>query len=223
MEKGVVYSIRVAYSTGACEYDVKISIPNAVREITAEETTLVDKFTFANQINTYTYTAPVSGKYRFETTERTNGYNVQLRIFDANNNRIVRETNNGTVDMEKDVKYRIEVEYDTELCSYNLEIGVPKEVKEVSAGKAIADSITYVHQENRYTFTPSSSGEYVVKASNRTNDYNVEIYMYDANNNRILRNHNEGIVNLTSGTLYTIYVCYVDNLCDYSLTVKNNS
>ena len=220
MEKGVVYSIRVAYSTGACEYDVKISIPNAVREITAEETTLADKFTFANQINTYTYTAPVSGKYRFETTERTNGYNVQLRIFDANNNRIVRETNNGTVDMEKDVKYRIEVEYDTELCSYNLVIGVPKEVKEITAGKAIADSITYVHQENRYTFTPSSSGEYVVKASDRTNDYNVEIYMYDANNNRILRNHNEGTVNLTSGTLYTIYVCYVDNLCDYSLTVK---
>ena len=35
-------------------------------------------------------------------------YNVQLRIFDANNNRIVRETNNGTVNMEKDVKYRID-------------------------------------------------------------------------------------------------------------------
>lgn len=220
MEIGVVYSIRVAYSTGACEYDVKISIPNAVREIVAEETSLADKFTFVNQINTYTYTAPVSGKYRFETTDRTNGYNVQLRIFDANNNRIVRETNNGTVDMEKDVKYRIEVEYDTELCSYNLVIGVPKEVKEISAGKTIADSITYVYQENRYTFTPSSSGEYVVKASDRTNDYSVEIYMYDANNNRILRNHNEGTVNLTSGTLYTIYVCYVDNLCDYSLTVK---
>ena len=220
MEKGVVYSIRVAYSTGACEYDVKVSIPNAVREITLEETTLADKFTFTNQINTYTYTAPLSGKYRFETTDRTNGYNVQLRIFDANNNRIVRETNNGTVDMEKDVKYRIEVEYDTELCSYNLVIGVPNDVKEITAGKAISDSITYVHQENRYTFTPNSSGEFVVKASNRTNDYNVEIYMYDANNNRILRNNNEGTVNLTSGTLYTIYVCYVDNLCDYSLTVK---
>ena len=220
MEKGVVYSIRVAYSTGACEYDVKVSIPNAVREITLEETTLADKFTFTNQINTYTYTAPLSGKYRFETTDRTNGYNVQLRIFDANNNRIVRETNNGTVDMEKDVKYRIEVEYDTELCSYNLVIGVPNDVKEITAGKAISDSITYVHQENRYTFTPNSSGEFVVKASNRTNDYNVEIYMYDANNNRILRNNNEGTVNLTSGTLYTIYVCYVDNFCDYSLTIK---
>ncbi len=220
MEKGVVYSIRVAYSTGVCEYSIKVSIPNDVKEITAEEKIVADKFTFANQINTYTYTAPISGKYRFEATDRTSGYNVQLRIYDANNNRIVRETNNGTVDMEKDVKYRIEVEYDTELCSYNLVIGVPNAVKAISSGKSVTDSITYVHQENRYTFTPSSSGEYTVKASNRTSDYNVEIYMYDANNNRILRNHNEGTVTLTSGTLYTIYVCYVDNMCDYTLTVS---
>lgn len=220
MEKGVVYSIRVAYSTGACEYDVRISIPNAIREITAEEKNIPDKFTFANQINTYTYTAPLSGKYRFETVDRTNGYNVQLRIYDANNNRIVMESNNGTVDMEKDVKYRIEIEYDTELCSYNLVIGVPNEVKEISLVKAVADSITYVNQENRYTFTPSSSGEYIVKASNRTNDYNVEIYMYDANNNRVLCENNEGRVTLTSGTLYTIYVRYVDNRCDYNLTIS---
>ncbi len=220
MEKGVVYSIRAAYSTGACEYDIKISIPSATKEISGEETTVPDKFAFANQINTYTYIAPVSGKYRFETSDRTNGYNVQLRIYDANNNRIVGETNNGTVDMEKDVKYRIEIEYDTELCSYNLVIGVPNEVKTISAGKAISDSIKYVNQENRYTFTPGSSGDYVVKASNRTNEYNVEIYMFDANNNRVLRENNEGTVSLTAGTLYTIYVCYIDNLCDYSIKIS---
>lgn len=45
---------------------------SAAKEISGEETTIPDKFAFANQINTYTYTAPVSGKYRFETSDRTN-------------------------------------------------------------------------------------------------------------------------------------------------------
>lgn len=222
MEQGVVYSVNVRYSTGFCNYNLKISIPNAPREIAVQETIIEDSFTFANQINIYNYTAPISGRYRFETKNRTNGYNVHLRIYDANDNRIVRETNDGTVDMEKGVKYRIEIEHDTELCSYNLVIGVPHEIRNIADGEFVADTISYVHQVNRYTFTPGFSGEYKIVANGRTNDYNVEVYMYDANGNRVLREYNEGVTTLTAGTLYTIDVCYIDNLCDYNLIVSPN-
>lgn len=220
MSEGVVYTIYVKYSTGLCNYSIKISVPNEVKEISGETKQVSDKFDFANQINVYTYTAPISGKYRFECNNRTNGYNVKLRIYDANENRIVNETNNGTVSLDKDVKYRIEIEYDTDLCSYDLVIGVPKDFKIITAGKAVSDSISYVDEENRYNFTPSSSGEYNITANNRTNDYNVRIEIYDANNQRVFSEINEGKVTLTAKTLYAIYVRYVDNLCDYNFSIS---
>lgn len=221
MEQGVVYLIKVIYSSGACEYDLNLSIPDEIIDISAEEYLIADEISFENQINTYSYVAPVSGKYHFECSDRTNGYDVELRIYDANNKRILRDKNDGTVELEKDVKYRIEVEYGSELCTYNLAIGVPKEIQNISVeSSSISDELTFTDQVNRYMFKPENSGKYHIAANNRTNDYKVEIFVYDSNEKRILRVQNEGSAELEAGTLYRIEVQYVDNLCSYVLEIN---
>lgn len=220
LQKGTNYSIYVQYDSGACDYDFKLSIPSEIKNIAQDVKTVSDTIAFENQINRYEYIAPVSGRYRFDCTNRTDGYNVQIRMFDANGNRVLREDNAGTIELTKGSKYSVEVEYSTGLCSYTLNIGVPNEPQKLDAGNvSVAGRIGFVDQENEYQYTPSSSGTYKVSAVSRTNDYNVQIYVYDSNNNRLMREHNEGQVQLETGVLYKIWYCYAGELCDYTVSI----
>ena len=221
MQKGTSYKIYVEYESGVCEYDLRLSIPSDTQTIEPDAKEVGGAIAFENQINRYEYTAPVTGKYRFDCVERTDGYNVHLRLYDANGNRLLRETNAGTVDLTSGSKYTIEIEYNTGLCSYSLHIGVPNEAQKLSAGKvSVNGRIGYVDQQNAYQYTPSSSGTYKISVTNRTNDHNVAVWVYDSNDNRRMRETNEGQVELEAGMLYTIWCIYNGELCDYTLNVS---
>jgi hypothetical protein len=129
-------------------------------------------------INWYSYTAPVSGRYGFRADSISGGSGAEITFRDANgktlsNNTLnaagevrngnvilVRKTNSSSsMDFEAGRSYLIEVKTQSGTGSYSIKIDVPKQIAE---GQSVSGTISDSAQVDRYYFTASSNGEYLV-------------------------------------------------------------
>ena len=61
--EGVEYKIEVVQSSGMVNYTINIGAPNNVESVVGK--TISGDFYYIDQENSYKYTAPVSGNYKF--------------------------------------------------------------------------------------------------------------------------------------------------------------
>lgn len=181
------------------------------------------------ETDTYSFTASVSGRHRFDLNDMINGFNVKLYVYDSAGNNVGSSNNieNGrgiTCTLEKDHIYSIEVQSRNGTGNYNLVIGQPKETIEITAKNVIYDSIEYGEQLNCYTFTAPIDGIYRFDMSDMINGFNVKLYIYDAlgysmGGSSHIENNRGVTVTLKAGETYTIEATQRGNFGSYTLTV----
>jgi len=77
--------------------------------------------TYQDQKDSYQYTAPVTGTYRFDTNLSAGG-KVKLVINGENGDYIDSNINNLTINLEANKTYILVVEYYSNICDYDVDI-----------------------------------------------------------------------------------------------------
>lgn len=224
LEKGT-YKIIVQYCRNTGSYQFTIGNQKAGTNINSYNV-VKDSVEFTKQENCYSFTPTVSGVYRFDFTDMI--YDTEIHFVIKNHlGEPKKDTwfNGGEgckIDLEAGEKYAIYVVQGRGLTNYTLTIGKPIHIKKIEEGKKVTGSISFTDQENRYTFTPSSSRKYTLSVDTSTWE-NWYLKIIDKNQVPVkLNKKNDGLyeISLTAGQTYTIYCYYKETLTDYSFTIK---
>lgn len=222
------YKIKVEQDYLTCDYSINIGVPTDTQAINGNKIT--GTIRYEDQENTYTYVAPRTGLYHFDFDTSDVSANYSFKIVNSKNAKVcstnysASKLNGSTVTLEEGMTYTIIVGYDFKTCDYEVSIGVPNGVQQVS-GNTITGSISYRDQENTYKYTATQTGTYVFKLgiSNKNADYNIKIKT--SNNSSKGSGHYawdyfDGIeTNLTAGETYTIIISYEYLTCDYTVDI----
>ncbi len=215
---GEKYTIQVEYYSKLSKYKLAIGCPDKITDISGK-TYIAGEIRYKDQINVYTYTPTITGRYRIELAERTADNNIYLRIKDKNE-KILKDTpNHTTVDLVAGEKYTIEAQYVANLSKYVLTLGVPNDIINITGIVNLNGEIKFKDQINRYVYTPIYSGTYYFDLINRTEDASVGIEIRDKNE-RVLKNTtNKCKVALAAGEQYSVDISHYTKNCTYLLSV----
>lgn len=161
-DKGEIYTIVVSEYEGLLEkYQVSINVPN--EPVTVTSKSFSGKIRYEDQEDTYYYTAPRKGVYRFDFDVSDVNSGLQFFLYDSKNDVLVDGVScehGATVDLDKGKKYRIVVEqYEGLQKWYKGKIGVPLKTKKITSFP-VKGTLKYKDQCNIYTFVPTRTGEY---------------------------------------------------------------
>lgn len=160
--KDELYTIIIEEYQGLLEsYSVSIGVPKEPINIT--ENQFGGSLDYIDQCDTYYYTAPRTGRYRFDFDSSNVNNPFYFHMYDSKMEEIGwRYSNNDgiTMDLVKDETYEIHInESEGLLENYSVTVGVPKKTKTISKFP-INGSITYTDQCDIYKYTAPYSGEY---------------------------------------------------------------
>jgi hypothetical protein len=227
---GTTYTIQVSQYSNRPPYTLNIGTQKETVNITGF-TEVSDSIQFNGQINSYTYTAPSSGQYRFEVTGQSGGQ-VNIAVFDSTGNRLDRTqwgVNNGdglTIsNIVAGTTYTIQVMQYSNRPPYKLSIGTQKETVNITGLTEVKDSIQFNGQINIYTYTAPSSGQYRFEITGQSGGQ-VNIAVFESTGNRLDRtqwgvNNGDGLTisNISAGSTYTIHIMQYSNRPSYNLRV----
>jgi len=224
---GETYTLSVnGRDTGT--YVLNVGEPKATTDISAYNK-ITDKTEYNDQLNVYTYTAPVSGQYRFNFTEIVSGAELIVNIYNRLEAEIGYnywcENNEGvTVALEAGETYTIHVAQRESLTNYIMSVGVATSAIDVSSYTVINDRISFIDQINHYTFTAPSTSKYYFSMSNLVDDTEVrfEILNYLGETvayNNWCGNGDSVSADMTAGQTYTLRVSYRSACSDYTINV----
>lgn len=188
----------------------------AIRDIT-NETTITDKILEDGQKNSYSYTAMISGTYRFSVDPNA-GTDVWLKVCGEDDNIINSGLNTISVDLEMGKTYIFSIEYQNGICDYTVEIGVPSSIRDITGTTNVTGSITYQGQEDKYLYTASIAGTYRFD-TNLSSGGSVRIHLYGENGNSIDYGYDALTVELEAGKRYVLSVEYRNGVCDYTVNI----
>ena len=236
LEKGQKYNVIVTQSRKFGTYTLVIGAPKVTQDITSYHK-VNDSIEYIDQVNYYSYTAPRDGKYRFElmTDYAANGERItlDLTLKDADG-KVIRGPEYGTegvgisYDLVKGEKYLIEVEHDRGLGAYTLVVGEQKETVNITGKKFVRDSVEFKDQINKYTFVPSTDGDYRfqiedMKQSESDQIRHIRIRVKDTQDNLIGKGgsvtaRGQGTtVSLKAGTKYIVEIEQDERFFSYTL------
>lgn len=229
LESNSFYSIKIKQMSNIDNYTLTIGQPKLNTDI-SNYFIINDSIEFKDQMNIYTYTPTITGRYRFNFSEIQHGIKLSLGVYDSKNNRVGYNNNLGnnsgiTVDLTANEKYSIQIGQNGDFGKYILNIGKQKEIKDVSDYTQINDSIEFTDQRNIYTYTPKIDGNYYIGFSEIINGVDMTLFVKNKlgetlkNNNYTIRNNDGVSYNLKGGEQYTIYVVYRNNYSTYQMNI----
>ena len=189
MQAGETFQVQVQQYTGLDSYTLSIGNQKETLDITGY-TVVEDSIEFRDQRNVYLFTPPITGRYRFEISDLTEGtdHEVNLLVYnsgggeEASTSYGIMNGDGLTIrDMQAGETYQIQVRHYSGYDSYNLNIGYQKESVDISGYNIVADSIQYRDQNNVYFFTPTVAGRYRFEISNLTKGSSNEVNLYVLN------------------------------------------
>lgn len=229
LEKGCTYSIAVMSYSGVGNYTLTVGQPKEIVEVTSREV-VHDSIEYIDQVNEYTFIPSISGVYRFDLNDMVNGFNVKLYIYDSLGYRVggysgVRNGDGATVEMVADAAYTIRVEQYSDLGEYTLMMGKQLSTQDVTEKNMFTGHVTYTDQNNKYIYTPSTSGEYIFTLRNMVSGFNVKFYVYDSLNYRVggysgAKNDSEITVDMNAYEEYTIHLIQYSGYGNYEVSIS---
>ena len=222
LKKGQTYTLSVQQKGNYYgEYTINAGVQKEYLEV-GDYTTIYDSFEFVHQQNGYTFVPKVSGTYCFGVSGLPEGYSCGIQVVNAAGKTI---SNDGWYYTYSDkegqevslsagqtyvVKYR-ESGYRGPYC---VEVGLYKQVGDVSGVFGVDDSIQFLNQRNLYTFVPEQTAAYEIGISGIPEGYSYMIQVVNPAGQAITNgnwyysygNHESQWVNLTAGQTYTIVV-----------------
>ena len=216
LEAGKTYILSVEYRNGPCDYTVNIGVPIAISNIT-EKTSISGNITYQDQKDKYSYTAAISGTYRFDTNLSSAG-EVRVQIFGENGKSINYGINALTIDLEAGKTYVLSIEYRNGPCDYTVNIGVPIAISDMTGNTSISGKINFQDQKDRYYYTAPTNGTYRFD-SNLSAGGEVRVRISGENGNSINYATNALTIDLEAGKTYILSVEYRNGPCDYDISV----
>jgi hypothetical protein len=185
--------------------------------------------TYKDQINSYDFTATVTGKIRVWLTEVYSGTSFRLLAQNDLNATIKSASNvenNGgiTVDVTAGKTYKINVSEYYGTGTYVLNIADQKETVDISEYTTVNDKIEYKDQRIVYTYTPKVSGTYRFDMNEIVSSSVVSIRIFNRLNETVKSNtycgNRDGVTaNLEANETYTITVEQNVEMCNYTMSI----
>lgn len=180
-------------------------------------------------MDTYNFTAPIDGMYRFSFSGMVNGFEIRVSIVNADGKRVDGYTGLGnnsgiTVELKKECDYTVKVESYNGTGDYVLKIWQQKTTIDITAKEKIYDCIEYRQQQNEYVFIPPISGIYRFDFYDVVNNVKFGVYIYDYLNYKVggyngVGNKSGIDVKLKEGEVYRVQVRQYDGVGDYTLVI----
>ena len=227
LEAGSTYTISVEQYSGTGTYDMEVLYAKPEIDISGY-TTLSDSIEFDGQYNTYKFTAPISGQYRFAVDNMISDFRVSLSIYNSFNEKVKLDycsSGRGiNVYLDEGEEYTLYAgQYSSVYGEYTFYAFYPHEALDVTDVTEIHDYIEFDDQCNHYTFTAPVSGTYSFSTSDMVSDFAIFCEVYDNLQARLqydtLRNNNRSSVSLTGGETYDIYISQYSNAGSYTLNI----
>lgn len=214
------YRIVISQSSGESDFKLVIGIQKKKVDI-SRTSTIYDQVSFKNQKNKYSFTAPISGIYRFDITESNANNSFRLMMWDDKDNNISDTYNDGFYEeLDGGKTYEIQVRQSTGIGNYCLKVGFQKPTTDVTGYTKVVDSIEYTDQKNIYNFTPNITGRYRfdITETNANNSYRLTIL--DHLDNIVGETYNSGIsLDLEKNEIYEIQIRQNDGFDSYSFLI----
>ena len=223
LENTQEYSLVVKQYRDLPSYTLTIHIPNDIQTVTGEQINGALRFTA--QIDSYYYTAPVTGKYRFDYDFGDMQGDYVFRIYSSKNESIVhgRLCNEGdNAELEAGQTYLITIEQYSKFADYLVNIGVPNE-ESVINGDYFTGEIRYYNQENIYYYYAPITGQYTfaLDINDVNSAYNFKIY--SEKNELISSQHSYSDISkvyLNEGECYKIVVSQETGTMTYGISIS---
>ncbi len=170
------------------------------------------------QVDSYQVTLPNDGRLRAQISELYSKKAVRLVILDRLGQEVAWDNycENGEGVTAKNLKagdtYEIQVRQNTGFSSYQLTVGLPGGVTDISALTDLSDRISFTDQRNVYSFTVPRDGRYRFELYDMRKGLAPEIQVYDRLGEQIAWDNycenREGVTlkNLKAGDTYEIQV-----------------
>lgn len=216
--------------------DIIIVEPDADEETTSAEnvTEIIEenpfsyKFQFIDDEKTFFYVAPISGIYRFDMITDNVETNYKLKVYDSINQEIIDTEYNTyqhgeTKELKKDETYRIVLSQYEGFPKATIKIGIPNETK-IITGNNISGKLTYIGQEDNYTYKTNVSGYYRFDFSITNVKCDYSFILKDEINDTLIDTKYSTYTNgankyLESGKEYTIKVIQNEGYVDYGIKI----
>lgn len=217
LQAGETYTIYIAHSSGYADYSVTISTPNPVTTLYGN--VMSGTLSYPRQIDTYLYTAPLSGKYNlsFDLDEY-----IAIEIYDEKKSTVLEAKISGgdkTINLVQGKVYTIDIRYQSSPTDYNITITVPKAVQKITDGKMLG-RFDFKGQVDNYEFTAPYSGTYGFDFST---DGAVKMFVIDENDDWLLEstyfNDSKTKAVLAEGKTYKIQITQ-NSAKKYDITIN---
>lgn len=183
MQAGETYEVQVRQDYDFGTYTLNIGYQKSMTDIT-EYTTVNDSIEYEDQRNVYSFTVPVTGRFRFDVTDMMNDCSVELYVFNqlgetvGYDTYITNEEGFTLKDLQAGETYEIQIRYSYGFSDYSLQIGKQKNTEVIDEDSVIHDSVEYTDQRNVYSFTRSSNSEICLNISGLEANTAVELYVF---------------------------------------------
>lgn len=214
------------------------SIESKVLENTGAQIDVCNgSLTIEDQVDTYSFTPRVTGRYRFEISGLTEGTDHKVNLVIKNSgDGIVDSTDYGITnddgltvkDMKAGETFQIQVKQYLGLDSYTLTIGNQKETLDITGYTKVKDIMEFIDQRNVYLFTPPVTGRYRFEISDlaKGTDHKVNLLVFnsgggeeDSTSYGIANGEGLTIANMHAGQTYEIQVRQYSGYDSYNLNI----
>ena len=156
----------------------------------------------------YTYTAQVTGRYRFALTTQ-NDLKFDISIYNPQGTRIASEVDAITVDLESGLIYSVVVSqhwWGNHTGNYTVNIIIPTTPNNTPiSGSTVSGTIKFEDDEVRYTYTAPETGRYRFALTTQ-NDLKFDISIYNPQGTRIASEVDAITLDLENGITYSVVV-----------------
>lgn len=223
LDAGESYKIVVEQTNGFAGYKIEICVPNEEKQVT--DNIINGSLWYEDQLDNYTYIAPVTGKYRFDfgSNNVNNSYSFQLRDT-TDNRRLVYGSfsdKGKNAELEAGKKYLIQIQQHLGTEEYTINIGVPQPTKWVD-GNSISGKITYIDQVDVYQYIAPISGKYTFEFDTSDVQCNYNVKVCSEKNETLMStdaSYKDKPVQLEAGQTYTIYVIQRSGYVEYTINI----
>ena len=178
-----------------------------------------------NQDDVYSYTAPMSGIYRFDLDSSDVQTSYKFCIYTTNNTQLcsvlTSDRSGQTVELEAGQEYIIHLKQYSGYQQYTVTIGIPNEVKNVE-GTSIQGCISFTDQEDNYLYVAPETGVYYFDFGTDNVQSTYSIKMYKSNNEYVMStSSSEGgkKIELENGETYKIKIVQYSGTENYNVQI----
>lgn len=228
LSAGSTYYLRVQQYRNTGTYTLNIGPKKSIVDISSV-TSLSDRIQYTDQENDYAFGVHISGTYRFEFSDVPNGTDLRLEIYNSGWEKVKSDydLDNGdglTVFLSEGSIYYLRVQQYRSIGTYTLNIGLKKDIVDISNVTAVSDSIQYTDQQNDYLFATDISGTYRFEFSDVPDGTDLRLEIYNSGWEKIKSDYDlddgDGLtVSLNEGEIYYLRVQQYRNLGSYILNI----